>query len=384
MDFELTEEQAMIRATARDFAEKEIAPVAKESNRNETFPEDLVKKMGKMGFLGLILPAEYGGGGGDYISYCVMLEEFAHADVGMAATASAHLSLCGHSIAHWGTEEQKRKYLPRLATGEILGCLATTEPNVGSDVGSIETSAALHGDEWLLNGSKMWITNGAVAGVAVIIAQTQKGSGSKGLTAFLVEKGTPGFTARDIHHKLGMRSSNTAEFALEDCRVPKENVLGPVGKGMSVALSAFDSARLGVAARSIGAAQACIDAAIAYAQTRKQFGKFIGNFQLIQELIADMTVETQAARLLAYRAAAMKDKGNPATIETSMAKYYASETALRAASNAIQIHGSYSYSDEFPVERFWRDLRVSSILEGTSQIQRLIIGRAMTGLNAFA
>lgn len=383
MDFELTEEQAMIRSTVRDFAEKEIAPVAKELDQNETFPLDLVKRMGKLGFLGLILPTKYGGGGADYISYCVMLEEIAHADVGLAATTSAHLSLCASSIAHWGTEEQKQKYLPRLASGEILGCLATTEPDVGSDVSNIGTSATLHGNEWLLNGNKMWITNGGFAGVAVIIAQTQPGSGAKGLTAFLVERGAPGFTTKDIHHKLGIHSSNTAEFALENCPVPKENMLGPVGKGMSVALSAFDSARLGVAARSIGAAQACIDASVAYAQNRKQFGKPIGNFQLIQELIADMTVETQAARLLAYRAAAMKDKGNPATVETSMAKYYASEMAQRVATNAIQVHGAYGYSDEFPVERFWRDVRISSILEGTSQIHKLIIGRAVTGMNAF-
>lgn len=384
MDFEFNEAQTMIRTAVRDFADKEIVPVAKENNRKESFPLELVKKMGKMGFLGLILPAEYGGGSGDHISYCLLLEELSRGDVGMAATASAHMSLCGHSIAHWGTEEQKRKYLPRMATGEILGCLATTEPNVGSDISGIETLATRQDGGWLLNGNKMWITNGGVADIAIIIAQTQKGSGSKGLTAFLVERGTKGFTTKEIHNKLGLRSSSTAEFALEDCRVPDGNVLGPVGKGMSVALSAFDSARLGVAARSIGAAQGCIEASVAYAQSRKQFGKLIGNTQLVQELIADMSVEIQAARLLSYRAAAMKDKGNPATIETSMAKYYASEAALRAANSAIQIHGSYGYSDEFPVERYWRDVRVSSILEGTSQIQKMIIGRAVTGLNAFA
>ncbi|MBI4266976.1 MAG: acyl-CoA dehydrogenase family protein [Chloroflexi bacterium] len=384
MDFELNEEQNMIRTTARDFAEKEVAPVAKENNREERFPLDLVKKMGKMGFMGLNLPAEYGGGGADYMSYGVMLEELARADLGVAVTASSHLSLSGKTITRWGTEAQKRKYLPRLASGEMLGCLATTEPNVGSDVSSIETSATLKGDEWVLNGNKMWISNGGVAGVAIIIAQTDKTQGSKGLTAFLVERDTPGFSSKDIHHKLGVRTSNTAELVFEDCRIPKENMLGPLGKGMSVALSAFDSARLGVAARTVGVAQACVDASVAYAQTRKQFGKFIGSFQLIQELIADMTVETQAARLLVYRAAALKDKGDPATVETSMAKYYASEIAVKAANNAIQIHGSYGYTDEYPVERYLRDVRVSCILEGTSQIHKLIIGRAMTGLNAFA
>lgn len=383
MDFELTEEQAMIRATIRDFAEREVAPVARDNNRYERFPADLVKKLGEMGVLGLNLPAEYGGAGADHVSYCIMLEELARSDMGIAVTASSHISLVGGTISQWGSEAQKQKYLPRLASGEMLGCLATTEPNVGSDVSSIETSATLQGDEWVLNGNKVWISNGGVAGIAIIIVQTDKSKGGKGLTAFIVERGTPGLSSVDIHNKLGVRSSNTAELILEDCHVPQENMLGSLGKGMSVALSAFDRARLGVAARTVGVAQACIDASVSYAQTRKQFGKFIGSFQLIQELIADMTVETEAARLLVYRAAVIKDKGDPATVETSMAKYYSSEIALKAATNAIQIHGSYGYSDELPVERYFRDVRASSILEGTSQVHKLIIGRAMTGLNAF-
>ncbi|MFC2071623.1 acyl-CoA dehydrogenase family protein [Chloroflexota bacterium] len=384
MDFDFTEEQAMIRATTRDFAEKEIAPVARENDRNEHFPVDLVKKVGEMGFMGLNLPSEYGGGGADYMAYCIMLEELGRVDYSMAVTVSVHLCLACKTILNWGTEEQKQKYLPQLTTGEMLGCFATTEPNVGSDVSSIETSATLQGDEWVLNGNKMWISNGGMAGVAVIIAQTDKSKGHRGLAAFLVDRGTPGFSSIDIHNKFGARSSNTAELVLEDCHVPQENMLGPLGKGMSVAMTAFDSARLGVAARTVGVAQACIDASVAYAQTRKQFGKPLGNFQLIQELIADMTVETEASRLLVYRAATMKDKGDPATVQTSMAKYYASESALKAANNAIQIHGSYGYSDEYPVERYFRDVRVSSILEGTSQMHKLIIGRAMTGLDAFA
>lgn len=384
MNFEITEEQAMIRDTIRDFAEKEVAPASRDNNRDEHFPLDLINKLGEMGVLGLNLPSEYGGGGADYISYCIMLEELGRADLGVAVTVSVHLSLGGKTVLQWGSEEQKEKYLPRIASGEMLACLATTEPNVGSDVSSIETSAVLQGDEWVLNGTKTWISNGGVADIAIIIAQTEKSLGSKGLTAFIVERGTKGFSSRDLHNKLGIRSSNTAELILEDCRVPQGNVLGPVGKGMSVALSAFDSARLGVAARTVGVAQACIDASVSYAQTRKQFGRLIGSFQLIQELIADMTVETEAARLLVYRAAAIKDKGDPATIETSMAKYYSSEIALKAANNAIQIHGSYGYSDEYPVERYFRDVRVSSILEGTSQMHKLIIGRAMTGISAFA
>ena len=384
MDFEFTEEQAMIRTTMRDFAEKEVAPTARENDRNEHFPADIFEKMGEMGFLGISFPSQYGGGDGDYISYCIMLEELAKADVGLAASASAHLSLCGKSIVNWGSEEQKQKYMPRLATGEMLGAFATTEPNVGSDVASIETLATTRGDEWVINGNKLWITNGGVAGVIVLAVQTDKSKGGKGITAFLLERGTPGFSTREIHGKFGMRTSNTAELILEDCCLPTESMLGPVGKGMSVALSAFDSARLGVAARSIGVAQACLEASIAYAQNRKQFGKLIGSFQLVQGLIADMAVEIEAARFLTYRAATKKDEGESATTEVSMAKYYASEMAFRVANNAIQVHGSYGYSDDFPMERILRDVRVSTILEGTSQIHKLIIGRAMTGINAFA
>ncbi len=383
MDFELTEEQAMIRSTVRDFAVKEIIPVARENDRAQLFPAELVKKMAGMGFLGLNLPAEYGGGGGNYMDYCIMLEELGRADYSSAVTVSCHLSLAGKTILHWGNDDQKKKFLPKLASGEILGGLATTEPNVGSDVASIECSATQQGTDWVLNGNKMWISNGGVAGVLVVIAQTDKSKGHRGLTAFLVEKGMKGFSAVDIHNKFGARSSNTAELVFEDCHIPQENVLGAVGKGMSVALSGFDSARLGVAARTVGVAQACIDASVEYVKTRKQFGKFLGNFQLMQELIADMTVETTAARFLVYRAATLKDKGDSATVQTSMAKYYASEIAKRAADNAIQIHGSYGYSDEYPVERFFRDVRVSSILEGTSQMHKLIIGRSMTGLDAF-
>jgi len=385
MDFDFTEEQNMIRAMVRDFTEKEIVPVARENNRNEHFPADLVKRMGEMGFMGLNIPVEYGGGGADYMAYCIMLEELARGDVGMSVIASAHISLVCKTILNWGTEAQKQKYLPHLTTGEMLGCFASTEPNVGSDVSSIETSAALKRDEWVLNGNKTWISSGGVAAIAIVIAQTDKTQGARGLTAFIVERDTPGFSSMDIHNKLGIRSSNTAELTFDDCHVSQENVLGPVGKGMSMALSAFDSARLGVAARTVGAAQACIDASVSYAQTRKQFGKLIGSFQLIQKLIADMTVETEAARFLVYRAATIKDKkGDPATVETSMAKYYASEIGLKVANSAIQIHGAYAYSDEFPVERIWRDVRVSSILEATSQIHQLIIGRAMTGISAFA
>lgn len=384
MDFEFTEEQKMIQETTREFAQREVAPGARDNNRNQHFPSELIQKLGEIGLLGLTVSPDYGGGGADYLSYCLFLEELGKVDVGVALTASAHLSLACKTIMRWGSDEQKQRYLPRLASGQALGAFATTEANVGSDVASIETSARMDGNDWVLDGTKTWISNGGVAEVIVVIAQTDRSKGHRGLVAFLVEKGMPGFSSTDLHNKMGVRSSNTAELFFDGCRVPEENLLGPMGKGMSVALSAFDDARLGVAARSIGAAQACIDASVAYAQTRKQFGALIGTRQLVQERIADMCVQTEAARLLVYRAATLKNQGQAATAETSMAKYYASEIAFQVANSAIQIHGSYAYTDDCPVERMLRDVRVSCILEGTSEMQKLILGRYKTGLNAIA
>jgi hypothetical protein len=367
----------------RDFAEREIIPKARDDDRNERFPWDILQKMAPLGILGAPIPEEYGGMGIDWISYALMIEEIGRASGALRSIVSAHISLCQQSILNWGSEEQKRKYLPRMTRGEFLGCFATTEPNVGSDVASIETSATLDNGQWVLNGNKMWISNGGVAGLALIFAQTDKSKGYRGLTGFLVEKGTPGFSSRDIHGKLGLRSANTAELILEDCRVPQENVLGQVGDGFKIAMSAFDGARLCVAAGCVGLAQACIDACVAYAQSRHQFGKPIGSFQLVQEMISDMVVETDAARLLVWRAGHLKNKGLPNTKETSMAKYYASEVAFRAANNAIQVHGGYGYSDEYPVERYLREAKLATLLEGTSQIHKLIIGRATLGISAF-
>jgi alkylation response protein AidB-like acyl-CoA dehydrogenase len=383
MDFDLTEEQIMIRNLIKDFAEKEIIPKARDDDRNGRFPSDILDKMAHLGLLGAPLPEEYGGMGIDHIAYALMIEELGRASFALRSIVSAHISLFQQTLARWGNEEQKRKYLPRTTKGEILGCFATTEPNVGSDVSSIETSAVLDGGKWRLNGNKMWISNGGVAGVALVFAQTDKAKKHRGLAAFLVERDTPGFSSKDIHGKLGLRSANTAELILEDCLVPAENVLGQVGDGFKIAMTAFDEARLCVAAGSVGLAQACIDASVLYAQTRQQFGRPIGSYQLVQEIIADMIVETEAARFLTYRAAHLKDKGNPGTVETSMAKYYASEVALRAANNAIQVHGGYGFSDEYPVERYYRDVKVGTLLEGTSQMHKLIIGRNATGLNAF-
>jgi len=358
MDFDLTEEQIMIRNLMKDFAEKEIIPKARDDDRSERFPGDILDKMAQLGLLGAPLPEEYGGMGIDHIAYILMIEELGRASFALRSTVAAHISLFQQTLSQWGTEEQKQKYLPRTTKGEILGCFATTEPNVGSDIASIETSAVLDGGKWRLNGNKMWISNGGVADVALIFAQTDKAKKYKGIAAFLVEKGTPGFSSEDIHGKLGLRSANTAELILEDCLVPEENLLGQVGNGFKIAMTAFDEARLCVAAGSVGLAQACIDASVLYAQTRQQFGKPIGSYQLVQEMI-------------------------PGTVETSMAKYYASEVALRAANNAIQVHGGYGYSDEYPVERYYRDVKVGTLLEGTSQMHKLIIGRNATGLNAF-
>jgi len=383
MDFDLTEEQIMIRNLMKDFAENEIIPKARDDDRTERFPGDILDKMAPLGLLGAPLPEKYGGMGIDHIAYVLMIEELGRASFALRSIVSVHISLFQKTLNQWGTEEQKQKYLPRTTKGEILGCFATTEPNVGSDIASIETSAVLDKGKWRLNGNKMWISNGGVADVALIFAQTDKAKKHRGITAFLVEKGTPGFSSTDIHGKLGLRSANTAELILEDCVVAEENVLGQVGEGFKIAMTAFDNARLCVAAGCVGLAQACIDASVLYAKTRQQFGKPIGSYQLVQEMIADMIVETEAARFLTYRAAYLKDKGVPHTVETSMAKYYASEVALRAANNAIQVHGGWGFSDEYPVERYYRDVKVATLLEGTSQMHKLIIGRNATGLNAF-
>jgi len=383
MDFDLTEEQIMIRNLMADFVKNEILPKVRDDDRNERFPTDILDKMAHLGFLGAPLPEEYGGMGIDHIAYTLMIEELGRASFALRSIVSVHISLFQQTLNQWGTEEQKQKYLPRTTKGEILGCFATTEPNVGSDISSTETSAVLDGGKWRLNGNKTWISNGGVAGVALIFAQTDKAKKHRGLAAFLVERDTPGFSSRDIHGKLGVRSANTAELTLEDCLVPEENLLGQVGDGFKIAMSAFDNARLCVAGGCVGLAQACIDASVLYAQTRQQFGKPIGSYQLVQEMIANMIVETEAARFLTYRAAYLKNKGAPSTVETSMAKYYASEVALRAANNAVQIHGGYGYSDEYPVERYYRDAKVATLLEGTSEMHKLIIGRNATGISAF-
>ncbi len=384
MDFDLTSEQLAIRKLAKDFAEKEIAPGARERDRSEAFPKDVLKRMAPLGLLGGPVPEKYGGIGIDYLSHALVTEEVGRADSSVRTTLSVQISLVELTLLKFGTEEQKQRWLPRLCGGELIACFGLTEPEVGSDATRIRTSARRDGASWLLRGRKTWISNGSVSGLALVFAQVDPAKEHRGITAFVLERATQPYGSQAIHGKLGLRSSDSSELILEDVRVPDANRLGEVGEGFKIAMSALDSGRYSVAAGAVGVAQACIDASVAYATTRKSFGKVIAGHQLVQELIADMVVDTEAARLLVWRAGDLKDKGKPNTRETSIAKLFASEAAQRAADNAIQIHGGYGFSDEFPVERYWRDARVNRLYEGTTQIQKLIIGRFATGIDAIA
>jgi hypothetical protein len=383
MELDLTEDQKMIRQAVREFADREIVPKARENDLQERFPRDILEKMGPLGLLGGPVPKEYGGSGLDYISHAIVTEEIGRACSSIRTTLSAHVSLVELTLLKWGTEEQRRKYLPRLCQGEMLGCFGLTEPDAGSDAGAVSTRAVLSGGAWVINGTKTWISNGGVADLALVIARTDPHQKHGGLTAFLVERGTPGFSSANIHGKLGLRASNTAELIFQDCRVPSDAVLGGIGDGFSVAMSALDNGRYSVAAGCVGIIQGALDASLAYARTRKQFDRPIGSFQLVQELIAHIALDLEAARLLVYRAGDLKNRGVPNTLETSMAKLFASEAAVRAADNAIQIHGAYGYSNEYPLERYYRDAKVATIYEGTSQIHKLIIGSHLLGIKAF-
>ncbi|MFZ3090264.1 MAG: acyl-CoA dehydrogenase family protein [Nitrospirota bacterium] len=383
MDFDLSPEQEMIRNTVREFVDKEVIPVARENDLKEKFPYELLKKMAPLGLLGGPIPIEYGGAGIDYISHAIITEEIGRGCSSLRTTLSVQISLVELTILKWGTEEQKNKYLPKLCKGEMLGCFGLTEPDAGSDASNQSTTAVLKDNEWVINGTKIWISNGTVADIAIVFAQTDKSKKHKGIAAFLVEKGTKGFTTSRITGKLGLRSSDTGELIFNDCRVPKENLLGQIGDGFKIAMSALDNGRYSVAAGSVGIIQGCLDACVRYVRQRQQFGKPIGSFQLIQEKIAVMAVDLDAARLLVYRAGHLKNKGIKNTTETSMAKLFASESAVKAASEAIQIHGAYGYSNEYPLERYYRDAKVATIYEGTSEIQKLIIGSNILGIKAF-
>ncbi|HEY8725194.1 MAG TPA: acyl-CoA dehydrogenase family protein [Gaiellaceae bacterium] len=382
MDFSLTPEQELIRASAREFCEREIVPHSRDWDRAEELDRGLVPKLAAAGYLGATIAEEHGGMGLDTVSYCLLMEELGRADSSVRGIVSVNLGLVGKTIAKWGTDEQKRGWLPQLASGNGLGCYALTEPGSGSDPASLVTRAEREGDDWVLSGSKIFITLGSWAGLALVFARSG-GEGARGLTCFLVPTGTAGFSATPIKGKLGLRAQDTAEVFLDGVRVPDSSRLGAEGDGFKVAMSALDNGRISLAAGCVGIAQGCLDACVKYAGERRQFGKTISSFQLVQELLADMAVELEAARLLTWRAALLADSGERHTLESSVAKYYASEVSVRAANAAVQVHGGYGYVDEYPVGKYLRDARVTTLYEGTSQIQKLIIGRALTGESAF-
>jgi butyryl-CoA dehydrogenase len=385
MDFDLTEEQQLVRETARAFTESEIVARGRENDRNAYFDLELVAKLAAQGYLGAIVPAEYGGAGLDYLTYGLVVEEIGRGDSAMRTVVSVQTSLVCSSILRFGTEEQKRKFLPKLCSGEWLACFGLTEPDTGSDAANQKTRARRTDDGWVLNGSKMWISIGNYAKLALIFAQTDPSLGHKGLACFLVEtEGNDGYQSQEIHHKMGLRGSDTAAISLDDCRVPADAILGEVGEGFRVAMSSLESGRYSVAAGCVGICQGCLDHSVAYAKERTQFDRPIASFQLVQAMLADMRVQTDAARMLVYRAGALKDAGKPNSTETSIAKLYATEAAVSCANTAIQVHGGAGYVDDHPVERYFRDARVTTLYEGTSQIQKLIIGRALTGINAMA
>jgi alkylation response protein AidB-like acyl-CoA dehydrogenase len=380
VDLTLSDEHRQLRELARRFTDERIVPNATRWDREEAIDKDLVPALGAVGFLGLGIDESYGGSGGDNLAYCLVLEEVARGDSAVRGIISVSLGLVAKSIAKYGTEEQKQRWLPGLTAGTEIGCFALTEPGTGSDAGSLVTKATKTDNGYLINGRKVFITNGTWADVALVFARTG-GPGPKGISAFLVPTNTTGFTATEIKGKLGMRGQATAEITLEDVHIPHDALLSD--EGFKLAMQALDKGRMSVAAGCVGAARGALEAALKYAKEREQFGKPIAGFQLVQELLADMAVETDAARLLTWRVADLADRNQPFGTEASMAKLYASEAAVKVANNAIQVFGGYGYIDEYPVGKYLRDARVTTLYEGTSQIQKLLIGRALTGINAF-
>jgi alkylation response protein AidB-like acyl-CoA dehydrogenase len=382
MDFDLTDEQRLIKDTAREFADKEIVVQSRENARNHHFDMEMVNKVAAQGYLGAVVPEEYGGAGLDYLSYGLVVEEIGRADSSIRTVISVQTSLVCSGIVKFGTEEQKRSYLPKLCSGEWLGCFGLTEPDTGSDAANQKTRARKTDSGWVINGSKMWISMGNYAKVAVIFAQTDPALGHKGIACFLVDTDQPGYTAQAIEHKMGLHASDTASISLEDVEATDDQMLGQVGDGFKIAMSNLESGRYSVACGAVGICQGCVDESVKYAKEREQFGRPIAGFQLVQAMIADMVLKTDASRMLAWRAGFLKDRGRPNSLETSIAKLHATEASLECANIAIQIHGGAGYVDDHPVERYFRDARVTTLYEGTSQIQQMIIGRAMTGINA--
>ena len=382
MELELTGEQRQVRRMVREFAETEIAPHVKEWDEGSVFPAEVIARLGALGVMGIIFPEPYGGGGLGYVEYLTAIEELARVDASVALTVAAHCSLCTNHIFQSGTEEQRRKYVPALASGKKLGCWCLTEPEAGSDAGGTRTSAERSEMGWVLNGVKTFITNGSYADVCVAMAVSNPALGHHGISAFIIEKGTPGFRSGHREHKLGMRASDTAEVIFEDCRIPPENLLGEEGHGFIDSLKVLDGGRIGIAALAVGIAQGAFEAALRYSQQRRQFGQAIADFQGIQWKLADMATEIEAARLLTYQAARLKDQGLPVTKEASMAKLFAAEMAVRVTGEAMQIHGGYGFLKDYPVEKYYRDVRLCTIGEGTSEIQRLVIARSLLDSHA--
>jgi butyryl-CoA dehydrogenase len=375
VDFELTDEQQLIRDAVREFAEAEVAPIAAELDRDHRFPGELLPKMAEMNLMGMPYPEKEGGAGADYLSYVIAVEELSRACASTAVILSAHTSLATWPIFKFGTDAQKDRYLRDMASGHRLGAFALTEPAAGTDAGAGTATATLHADGYTLNGSKMFITNAPYAEVYIVFAKTDPERGTRGISAFVVEKDTPGFSVGEAEHKLGIRGSSTPPIYFSDCRVPKEALLGGEGDGFKIAMQTLDGGRIGISAQALGIAQAALDASIAYAKERVQFGKPIAALQAIQWMIADMATEVDAARLLVYRAASCVDNGKPYSTEGAMAKLFASEVATRVAGKAIQIHGGYGYTESYPVERNYRDAKITEIYEGTSEVQRMVIAR---------
>jgi len=379
VEFDLSEEHRLVQSTVREWATSRLLPLAAEMDRTGRYPSELLRELGEMGLMGVFIPEEYGGGGMDTVSYCIAVEEIARAEAALAAVLSVNNSLVCYPIFAFGTEDQKRTYLADLARGRQVGCYCLTEPTAGSDAATLGTTARDTGDHWELNGTKIFVTNGVEADVLIVYARSEEAPGSRGISTFIAERGDPGLTVGKVEHKLGIRASSTCEIVLEECRLPKDRLLGERGKGFRIALATLDGGRIGIASQALGIARAAMEDAIAYAKERRQFGRPIAEFQATQWKIADMATRIQAGRLLTYRAAWIRDQGRRHSKEASMAKLFSSETAMWAATQAVQIFGGYGYIQEYPVERHFRDAKITEIYEGTSEVQRLVIARQLLG-----
>jgi butyryl-CoA dehydrogenase len=379
MRLKLTDEQELIQATAREFAQGEIRPIAAEIDREARFPHETVKKMGELGLMGIAVPERWGGAGADTVSYVVALEEIAKACASHAVVMSVNNSLYGDPILKYGTDAQRERFLAPVAGGHVIGCFALTEPQAGSDAANQATTARRDGDHYVITGRKLFISNGREASLALVFAQTDKSKAHRGITAFVVEKGTPGFSVSKTEDKLGIRASDTAELVFEECRVPVANRIGEDGQGFRIALTAIDGGRIGIATQAVGIAAGAYERSVAYARERKAFGVTIGEHQMVQWMLADMTTAIDGARLMALKAATLKDAGRPFTKESSMAKLFAAEMAMKVTTDAIQVHGGYGFIKDYEVERAFRDAKITAIYEGTSQIQKLVIAREVLG-----